>query len=381
MWVTAAFCYVMCVLYGSPYHQPQHTHTAHTAPSRPATPPHQSHTISLSNDALWVDTTWPCHSQSSRLHPPLIRGRLCTLDFTSCSTMTPSLLRATNASSDGDSGAARSLHKQLLCTQLTPLPPSTSCTVTSTTTAALASTASKKRKAMDDSDSSHSANKKVTSPTHPPTPPPYSMRSRLRRSTSNSSTASTASDFSSSSPSSPSSPASPLSPASATRGELQTAVVHSFSSHGYCAYPLSLYHDPAKGHCVRSTAAIPRHSLICEYAGELLTGHQAHTRERQYALDEALGCYMFYFGWSGSEWCIDSTRVPLDDPEQLRWGYGRYINHGRVGANLYGRVIGVQGRPHLCFFAKRAIRSSEELLIDYGDRSRESRQAFPWLKS
>ena len=158
-------------------------------------------------------------------------------------------------------------------------------------------------------------------------------------------------------------------------------MVQSFPAHRYCAYPLSLYRDADKGYGIRSATAIPRHSLICEYAGELLTSHEARTRDRQYAQDEATGCYMFYFGWAGSEWCVDSTRVALDDAQHLRLGYGRYINHSRGKANLYGRVIGVQGRPHLCFFAKRAIRVGEELLIDYGDRSRESRQAFPWLNS
>ena len=272
-------------------------------------------------------------------------------------------------------GAARSLHKQLLCTQLTPLPAPSSCNASSTVTGTLQFRAVKKRKATDHTGHA-AANKKVTSPIDAPSPPSYPIRSRLRRTSSNSSTASTASATSS-----PSSPPTPLSPVSAPRAELHTAVVQSFPLHRYCAHPLSLYSDAAKGYGVRSTTAIPRHSLICEYAGDLLTSHEADTRERQYALDEALGCYMFYFGWSGSEWCVDSTRVPLDDPVHLRLGYGRYINHSRVTANLYGRVIGVLGRPHLCFFAKRAIRAGEELLIDYGDRSRESREAFPWLKS
>ena len=288
--------------------------------------------------------------------------------------MTHILLPAPTTSADGG-GAARSLHKQLLCTQLTPLPPLSSCTVASNTNAQLPFRAIKKRKVTDDS-SQPPPNKEVPSNLDEPITPSYPIRSRLRRTSSNSSTSST-----SSTSSSPSSPSSPLSPVSSSRSELHSALVQSFPSRHYCAYPLSLYRDPSKGYGVRSTAAIRRHSLICEYAGELLSSHGARLREQQYERDEELGCYMFYFNWNGGEWCVDSTRVPLDDAEHLRLGYGRYINHSRVTANLYGRVIGVQGRPHLCFFAKRAIQAGEELLIDYGDRSRESRQAFPWLNS
>ena len=283
-----------------------------------------------------------------------------------------------SVSTNANNGAARSLHKQLLCTQLTPLPPLPSYTPkAASASATLHFKATKKRKATDDSDRQAAANKKVTSTFHTPSPSSsYPIRSRLRR-TNNTSTSSSSSSISTSPPS----PSSPLSPLSGSRAEQQAAVVQSFPSRRYCAFPLSLYSDPAKGYGVRSTTAISRHSLICEYAGELLTSHQAHSREHQYTLDEEAGCYMFYFGWGGSDWCVDSTRVAFDDAVHLRLGYGRYINHSRVNANLYGRVIGVHGRPHLCFFAKRAIRVGEELLIDYGDRSRESREAFPWLRS
>ena len=274
--------------------------------------------------------------------------------------------------SDGSGSAARSLHKQLLCS------PDQSQPAPALSVDMLPFRVTKKRKATaDKSDIAYSPplTKKVTGDVDASSPSPYAIRSRLRRSSSNSSSSST----DSSSPSSPS--ACPLSPLSPSRSELQAAVVQSFPSHRFCASPLQLYRDAEKGYGVRSSSAIPRHSLICEYAGELLSSRQARTRDCEYALDESLGCYMFYFAWSGADYCIDSTRVPLDDAVRLQWGYGRYINHSRATANLYGRVIGVQGRPHLCFFAKRAIRAGEELLIDYGDRSRESRQAFPWLKN
>ena len=58
-------------------------------------------------------------------------------------------------------------------------------------------------------------------------------------------------------------------------------------------------------------------------------------------------------------------------------GYGacRMVNDekGR-GANTVMKVITVQGTPNLGLFAKRSIRSGEELRYDYGDDS------APWRK-
>lgn len=57
---------------------------------------------------------------------------------------------------------------------------------------------------------------------------------------------------------------------------------------------------------------------------------------------------------------------------------GRLINHSRNG-NLITRTIPVDKVPRLAFIAKVNIKKGEELLYDYGDRSKESLEHHPWL--
>ena len=67
---------------------------------------------------------------------------------------------------------------------------------------------------------------------------------------------------------------------------------------------------------------------------------------------------------------LDATR-----PTQY---LGRLLNHSRRG-NCKTRVIGINNRPYLILEAARDIEVGEELLYDYGDRSPESLEAYPWL--
>lgn len=59
---------------------------------------------------------------------------------------------------------------------------------------------------------------------------------------------------------------------------------------------------------------------------------------------------------------------------------GRLINHSRTNSNLYTKTILVEGLPRLVLLAKENIKRGQELLYDYGDRSRESLKHHPWLK-
>ena len=60
---------------------------------------------------------------------------------------------------------------------------------------------------------------------------------------------------------------------------------------------------------------------------------------------------------------------------------GRLVNHSRVKYNCVTRVVEVDGQPRLILAAARDIAVNEELLYDYGDRSKESLEAYPWLAS
>jgi len=59
---------------------------------------------------------------------------------------------------------------------------------------------------------------------------------------------------------------------------------------------------------------------------------------------------------------------------------GRLVNHSRWG-NLHPRTVEVKGRPRLVLVAKQHIPQGEELLYDYGDRSRDALKNHPWLAS
>lgn len=58
---------------------------------------------------------------------------------------------------------------------------------------------------------------------------------------------------------------------------------------------------------------------------------------------------------------------------------GRLINHSKNG-NCQTKLHDINGVPHLILVASRNIEAGEELLYDYGDRSKASIAAHPWLK-
>jgi histone-lysine N-methyltransferase SETD8 len=80
---------------------------------------------------------------------------------------------------------------------------------------------------------------------------------------------------------------------------------------------------------------------------------------------------MFYFKKNEKRYCIDATQ---ESPR-----LGRLLNHSRRRANLEAKVLVLKGQPHLIFTAKRKILSNEELLYDYGDRSKVNITNHPWL--
>ena len=60
---------------------------------------------------------------------------------------------------------------------------------------------------------------------------------------------------------------------------------------------------------------------------------------------------------------------------------GRLVNHSRQHPNLTTKVIQGDSKqpPRLVLIAKYDIEPGTELLYDYGDRSKESLAAHPWL--
>ncbi|XP_022689700.1 N-lysine methyltransferase KMT5A-B-like [Varroa jacobsoni] len=128
-----------------------------------------------------------------------------------------------------------------------------------------------------------------------------------------------------------------------------------------------------KGRGVISNANLKAGDFVLEYAGDLIDLKEARRREELYVRDAAVGCYMYYFQHENTNHCIDATL----ESDRL----GRLINHSIRSANLKTKSVTIGGIPRLIFVAKRDIIAGEELLYDYGDRSKTSLQSHPWLKN
>ncbi|TSM28133.1 N-lysine methyltransferase KMT5A-A [Bagarius yarrelli] len=126
-----------------------------------------------------------------------------------------------------------------------------------------------------------------------------------------------------------------------------------------------------KGRGVFATQSFQKGQFVVEYHGDLLLKTDAKKREAVYAQDPATGCYMYYFQYLSKTYCVDATK----ETERL----GRLINHSKTG-NCQTKLHDINGIPHLILVASRDIEEGEELLYDYGDRSRASIAAHPWLK-
>lgn len=130
---------------------------------------------------------------------------------------------------------------------------------------------------------------------------------------------------------------------------------------------------PMKGRGVVADKNFVRGEFVIEYDGDLISFDKAKKRECEYLLNPAVGCYMYFFTFQNRKYCVDAT----SESGKL----GRLINHSTKTPNLTTRLFPIGDRPHLIFVAARDIDAGEELMYDYGDRSREATEAHPWLKS
>ncbi|XP_076253877.1 N-lysine methyltransferase KMT5A-A-like [Rhynchophorus ferrugineus] len=135
---------------------------------------------------------------------------------------------------------------------------------------------------------------------------------------------------------------------------------------------LECRYTEGKGRGVFATKDFEKGSFVVEYSGDFISLLEANVREEEYSQNESTGCYMYYFRYNDQTFCIDATRESGK--------MGRLINHSRTNSNLYTKTLLVEGLPRLVLLAKENIKRGQELLYDYGDRSRESLKHHPWLK-
>ncbi|KAM3186362.1 hypothetical protein ACTXT7_004473 [Hymenolepis weldensis] len=127
-----------------------------------------------------------------------------------------------------------------------------------------------------------------------------------------------------------------------------------------------------KGRGVITTRLFTEGEFVVEYIGELISEREARAREVEYKKDPNIGSFMFFFAHGGQRYCVDAT----EETDKL----GRLINHSRQHPNCIVKVIPIDTIPRLVLLAKTDIPPGEELLYDYGDHSKESLLAHPWLK-
>lgn len=138
------------------------------------------------------------------------------------------------------------------------------------------------------------------------------------------------------------------------------------------ALGIGIQHYEGKGRGIEARKHFNKGDFVVEYAGDLMEGSSlAKQREEQYATDAATGCYMYYFRHGDKQYCIDAT----SESGRL----GRLVNHSRITPNCQTKVVMVRDVPRLILVAKMDIEAGTELLYDYGDRSKESLLAHPWL--
>lgn len=133
---------------------------------------------------------------------------------------------------------------------------------------------------------------------------------------------------------------------------------------------LKIAHFEGKGRGIITTRSFMKGEFVVEYIGDLITVTEAKEREQIYAEDDSTGCYMYYFKHKNIQHCIDATA----ESGKL----GRLVNHSRNG-NLITKTITLNNRPHLVLIAKEDISEGVEVTYDYGDRSKEALQHYPWL--
>ncbi|XP_050093774.1 histone-lysine N-methyltransferase PR-Set7 [Anopheles aquasalis] len=133
---------------------------------------------------------------------------------------------------------------------------------------------------------------------------------------------------------------------------------------------LQIEHFEGKGRGIVTTRTFSKGEFVVEYIGDLITVAEAKQREQKYAEDDNTGCYMYYFKHKNIQHCIDATA----ESGKL----GRLVNHSRNG-NLVTKTVLLNNRPHLVLIAKDDIEKGVEITYDYGDRSKEALQYYPWL--
>jgi hypothetical protein len=114
-----------------------------------------------------------------------------------------------------------------------------------------------------------------------------------------------------------------------------------------------------QGRGVFATQNISAGTFLCQYIGDIVK--KQHTQAFQQRIDYSQWHY-FVLKWNSSTYYVfptSSNHISLA------------FNHSLptdIRNNVVPAIIVCNGLPHVCFFAKRNVCSSEELFFDYNER-------------
>ena len=96
-------------------------------------------------------------------------------------------------------------------------------------------------------------------------------------------------------------------------------------------------------------------------------------------------CTFYQVSDPGPSWpscwiCFISSCYSIDATQESG-KLGRLLNHSKTSGNCHTKLVDVNNHPYLILAALRDIKSGEELMYDYGDRSKNALEAHPWLKA
>ena len=96
---------------------------------------------------------------------------------------------------------------------------------------------------------------------------------------------------------------------------------------------------------------IEQGEFVIEYRGDLIRHHTANRRESQYKVDKK-DLYLFAIS---PQFVVDATNAG---------SIGRFMNHSCAPSTMT-KLLDVDGKQHLVFVARCAIKAGQELTYDY----------------
>ena len=133
-----------------------------------------------------------------------------------------------------------------------------------------------------------------------------------------------------------------------------------------------------KGKGIFATENINKGTLLCDYHGTLISDEEGWRRYKEYG-NSTENVYMFQFDSnSGKKMWIDANQQCSCHPDKKL--KGRLINCKRKNPNVLAKVVVVQEKEHILFYAREDIVKHSELNFNYGAYKDPHSAQEEWMK-